>query len=158
MKIRPNTFWRVPIFCIISSWISYYVTVMIGGFFFTVKTVGADGVIEVSADPLRSAIFNGILFVIVLLIGGLWAFRNMSKPEIAISATIISAIYLAITIAQMCITDMPVSVGVSLARFQNWTGIVASFFLKLTNSFNVSVLLANFAPFLFVIFGKKSNK
>ena len=62
MKLRFNTLWRVPVFCIVFSWISYYLTIYIGGFFFTVKTIGADGITELSVDSVRSAIFNGLLF------------------------------------------------------------------------------------------------
>ena len=73
MKLRFNTLWRVPVFCIVFSWISYYLTFYIGGFFFTAKTVGAGGITQVSADPLRSAIFNGLLFLIVLLLDSIAA-------------------------------------------------------------------------------------
>ena len=156
MKLRVNTLWRVPVFCIVSSWISYYITVYLGGLFFTVKTVGVDGVMEVSADPLRSAIFNGLLFLAVLLVGGLWAFRAMTRAEIAVSAGIISAAYLAVVLAQLFSVSFPLTLSVKLAAFQNWTGILASFFMKLTDHFDLSVLLASFAPFLFVPFGRKS--
>lgn len=157
MKLRFNTLWRVPVFCIVFSWISYYLTVYIGGFFFTVKTVGADGITELSADPLRSAIFNGSLFLIVLLLGGLWAFRSMSKTEIAVSAAIISAVYLTVTLAQLYIPNFPLALSAKLAIIQNWTGTLSSFLLKLTDSFQLSVLLSNLAPFLFVPFGKKAT-
>lgn len=157
MKLRFNTLWRVPVFCIVFSWISYYLTVYIGGFFFTVKTVGADGITELSADPLRSAIFNGSLFLIVLLLGGLWAFRSMSKTEIAVSAAIISAVYLTVTLAQLYIPNFPLALSAKLAIIQNWTGTLSSFLLKLTDSFQLSALLSNLAPFLFVPFGKKAT-
>lgn len=156
MKLRFNTLWRVPVFCIVFSWISYYLTVYIGGFFFTVNTVGADGITQLSADPLRSAIFSGLLFLIVLLLGGLWAFRSMTKAEIGVSAAIASALYLAIVLAQLNISSFPLSLSIKLASFQNWTGTLSSFLLKLTNNFQLSVLLSNLAPFLFVPFGKKS--
>ena len=154
MKLRFNTLWRVPVFCIVFSWISYYITVYIGGFFFTVKTVGADGITQLSADPLRSAIFNGLLFLIVLLLGGLWAFRSMTKAEIGVSAAIASVIYLALALAQLYIPNFPLSLSVNLAMIQNWTGTLSSFLIKLTNNFQLSVLLSNLAPFLFVPFGK----
>lgn len=156
MKLRFNTLWRVPVFCIVFSWICYYLTVYIGGFFFAVKTVGADGITELSVDPLRSAIFNGSLFLIVLLLGGLWAFRSMTKTEITVSAAIISVIYFSIVVAQLYIPNFPIALSVKLAIFQKWTGTLSSFLIKLTNNFQISVLLSNLAPFLFVPFGKKS--
>ena len=52
MKLRPGTLWRVPVFCIIASWLSYYITIY-GGFLYVVRTTGADGAVEFSVDPLR---------------------------------------------------------------------------------------------------------
>ena len=88
MTIRPQTLWRVPVFCAVASAVSFFLTVYLGRFFFVVETTGADGVPVISADPLRSALFNGVLFVLVLLAGGLLAFRSMTRREIAVSAAI----------------------------------------------------------------------
>lgn len=155
MKMRLHTLWRVPVFCTAASWISFYFTVYFGRYFFVVKTVSADGVMQVSADPFRSAIFNGGLFLIVLLWGGLWAFQSMTKAEIAVSSAILSTIYLALSLIEIYLPGFPASLGAKLATFQNWSGILASFILRLTNHFNFSVLLSTLAPFLFVPFGKK---
>ena len=125
MNVRIRTLWKVPVYCVVASWISFYLTVYLGGFFFTVKTVGADGVTQVSADPIRSAIFNMALFLIVLLIGGLWAFRSMSKAEIAVSSAIASGIFLLIVLAQLYIPSFPISLSIRLAYIQNWTGTVS---------------------------------
>lgn len=157
MKLRIQTLWKVPVYCAISSWLSFYLTVYIGGFFFTVQTLGADGVTQVSADPIRSAIFNGVLFLIVLLVGGLWAFRSMTKAEVVLSAGIASGFYLLIILAQLHILKFPLSLSITLAYIQNWTGTLSSFLLKLTNNLTLSVILSSFAPLLFIPFGKKSN-
>ena len=155
MNVRIRTLWKVPVYCVVASWISFYLTVYLGGFFFTVKTVGADGVTQVSADPIRSAIFNMALFLIVLLIGGLWAFRSMSKAEIAVSSAIASGIFLLIVLAQLYIPSVPISLSIRLAYIQNWTGTVSSFLLKLTDNLTVSVILSSFSPMLFILFGRK---
>ena len=157
MNVRIRTLWKVPVYCVVASWISFYLTVYLGSFFFTVKTVGADGVTQVSADPIRSAIFNMALFLIVLLIGGLWAFRSMSKAEIAVSSAITSGIYLLIALAQLYILNFPLSLSVTLAYIQNWTGTVSSFLLKLTDNLTVSVILSSFSPMLFILFGRKTD-
>ena len=155
MNVRIRTLWKVPIYCVVASWISFYLTVYLGGFFFTVKTVGADGVTQVSADPIRSAIFNMALFLIVLLIGGLWAFRSMSNAEIAVSSAITSGIYLLIALAQLYIPSFPISLSIRLAYIQNWISIVSSLILKLTDNLTVSVILSSFSPMLFILFGRK---
>ena len=146
MKVRIQTLWKVPVYCAAASWISFYLTVYLGGFFFTVKTVGADGITQVSADPIRSAIFNAVLFLIVLLVGGLWAFRSMSKVEIAASSAITSGIFLLIVLSQLYIPSFPISLSIRLAYIQNWIGTVSSFLLKLTDNLTVSVILSSFSP------------
>ena len=157
MKIRTRTLWKVPVFCMAASWISFYVTVYIGGFFFTAQTVQPDGSIMLSADPVRSAIFNGALFLIVLLAGGLWAFRSMTKKEISASAGIASAMYLLIVLAQLFLPGFPLSASVLLAYIQNWTAILASFLLRLTDNLPLSTILSAFAPLLFIPFGINDN-
>ena len=117
MKLRPRTLWRVPVFCIIASWLSYYITIY-GGFLYVVRTTGADGAVEVSVDPLRSTIFQGVLFLAILLLGGLWAFRSMTKLEIAASAALISAVYLVVILLQLYLPGFPPALSVWLARFR----------------------------------------
>ena len=157
VKVRIQTLWKVPVYCAVSSWISFYLTVYLGGFFFTVRTVGADGVTQLSADPVRSVIFNGVLFLLVLLVGGLWAFRSMTKAEVVVSAGIASGIYLLIVLAQLYIPNFPLSLSITMAYIQNWTGTLSSFLLKLTDNLTLSVILSSFAPLLFVPFGRKSH-
>lgn len=156
MYIRLHTLWRVPVFCLISSYVSFYVTAYLGGAFFVVQTVGADGVTNVSADPVRSAIFDAALFLIVLALGGLWAFRTMTRAEIAASAGIISAVYLIVVVLQLTLPSFPLSLSVQLAKFFNWTGTVSSWLLRLTDHLAFSTIAACFAPLLFIPFGRKT--
>ena len=91
-----------------------------------------------------------------LLLGGLWAFRSMTKAEIGVSAAIASAVYFVVVLAQLYIPSFPLSLSLKLAMIQNWTGTLSSLLITLTSNFQLSVLLSNLAPFLFVPFGKKS--
>ena len=155
MKLRPRTLWRVPVFCIIASWLSYYITIY-GGFLYMVRTTGADGAVEVSVDPLRSTIFQGVLFLAILLLGGLWAFRSMTKLEIAASAALISAVYLVVILLQLYLPGFPPALSVWLAPFQNWKGILSSLLLRFIN-FHLALAASAFAPFLFVPFGRRQK-
>ena len=155
MKLRPGTLWRVPVFCIIASWLSYYITIY-GGFFYVVRTTGADGAVEVSVDPLRSTLFQGVLFLAILLLGGLWAFRSMTKLEIAASAALISALYLVVILLQLYLPGFPPALSVWLAPFQNWKGILSSLLLRFIN-FHLALAASAFAPFLFVPFGRRQK-
>lgn len=155
MKLRPGTLWRVPVFCIIASWLSYYITIY-GGFLYMVRTTGADGAVEVSVDPLRSTLFQGVLFLAILLLGGLWAFRSMTKLEIAASAALISAVYLVVILLQLYLPGFPLALSVWLAPFQNWKGILSSLLLRFMN-FHLALAASAFAPFLFVPFGRRQK-
>ena len=152
-----HTLWRVPLYCAVAGWVGYYISVYLGGFFFTVQTMGADGIIQLSADPVRSAVFHGVLFLATLLIGGLLVFRSMTRREIALSAAITAAIYLTIVLAQLYLPDFPLSLSFSLAKVQNWTGTISSLFRTLTGNLSLSVILASFSPLLFIPFGQRAT-
>lgn len=156
MKLRIKTLWKVPVYCIIASWISFYVTVYLGGFFFAEQAVDAEGVIHLSADPVRSAVFHGVLFLMILFTGGLWAFRSMTKKEIAVSATIMCVIYLLIDLVQIMTPYF--STSLIFAYIQNWTSTPASILFSLTDNLPSSAILSSFAPLLFIPFGKKTAK
>lgn len=157
MKVRVRTLWKVPVYCAVSSWISFYITVYLGGLFFIVKTVGADEVTQISADPVRLMIFDGALFLIVLLVGGLWVLRSMTKKEIAVSAGITSAIYLLIVLAQLYIPSFPLSLSINVGYIQNWTGTINSWLFHITDNLTFSAILSCFTPMLFALFGKRPN-
>ena len=155
MKVRKQTLWRVPVYCLIASWLSFYVTVYLGRFFFVVTTVGEDGVVVGSIDQVRSGIFNGVLFLIVLLLGGLWAFRSMTRAEIAVSAGIMTVLYLILVGLQLALPQFPTSLIFPVATIQHWSGALTSLLLKVTGQLSVSAILACLAPLLFIPFGRK---
>lgn len=155
MKVRKQTLWRVPIYCLIASWLSFYVTVYLGRFFFVVTTVGEDGVVVGSIDQVRSGIFNGVLFLIVLLLGGLWAFRSMTRAEIAVSAGIMTVLYLILVGLQLALPQFPTSLIFPVATIQNWSGTLTSLLFKVTGQLTVSAVLACLTPLLFIPFGRK---
>lgn len=154
--LRIQTLWKVPVFCFVASWISFYATVYLGRFFFVVQEMGEDGVIQVSADPVRSAVFSAVLFLIVLLLGGLWAFRNMTKKEIAVSAAIMTAVYLLLDLVQILVPNY--STSLFFAYIQNWTATPASFLFSLTDNLAASAIVSSFSPLLFILFGKKPKE
>ena len=155
MKLQTKNLWKVPVYCGVASWISFYITVYLGQFFFVVKEIGIDGVICVSEDPVRLAIFNGVLFLIVLLTGGIWVFRNMSKQEIIDSSAIASAIYLLIALCQLMMKGFPFFL--ILTYIQNWISVPNSFIYSLTDNLAISAIISSFSPLLFIPFGRKRN-
>lgn len=156
MGIRWTTLWRVPVFCAVAGWACFWLTVY-GGFFYVVQTPGADGVTNVSVDPLRSELFSGALFLAVLLLGGLWFFRSMTKKEIAVSAGCAVLIYLAAVLWQIAHPTDYSAFNMWLVEIQQWNATVASWLYQLTDSNYFSAAASSFTPLLFIPFGKKSH-
>lgn len=146
--------WKVPVYCAVSSWISFYLTVYLGRFFYVVQTVAEDGTIHVSADPVRSTIFSVVLFLAVFLLGGLWFFRNMTKAEIALSAGIASVLYLLLVLAQLLLPPLAGNLLLAISIFQDFVSHPTSLLFKLTGQLPLSAILGSFTPLLFVPFGK----
>ena len=153
MNVRLNTLWRVPVFYLCASWISFYLTVYLGSFYL-VKTTGADGVTEVSIDPIRSAILDLVLLLAVLLLGGLWACRGMTKLEIFFSAIIVFVPFLIINRSPFLL-EIPMSLRVIFDKLNYLSNLVYSPLVLLTDNFNFSVLISDFTPFLYIPFGRK---
>ena len=156
MAIRKNLLWNVPVYCLAVSWLCYWLTILLGRYIYVVKTVGADGVISASIDPVRSTLFSLVLFLIFLLIGGLWVFRTMTKQEIALSAGIISMFYLIITLLEITVPGFPTSISLIFAKFIYWPGILYSLAFELVGPTPLLLAAACFAPMLFIPFGKKN--
>ena len=154
--IRKNPLWNVPVYCLAASWLCYWITVLLGRYIYVVRTVGADGVVNATIDPVRSMLFNTVLFLSVLLIGGLWALRGMTKKELALSAGIISMVYLFITVLEVCLPGFPVSLNLFFAKFMDWPGILYAMGFELFGPAPLLLYASCFAPMLFVLFGKSS--
>ena len=156
MKLRPGTLWRVPVYCTVASLIVWYLTIYLGAHFFVVTAPGADGIPQISLDPLRSDLFDGAMFLIVFLLGGLWAFRSMTRAEIAVSAAILSAIYFVVVLGELYLSSFPPSFSIRFAMFTTWKSFVSSIIFRLIDQPALAALIPQLSPFLFVLFGRRS--
>lgn len=151
---------RVPVLCLAGSWVGFYLTVYLGRFFFVVKTMGEDGIPVISADPVRSSIFSLVLFFLILVIGGLFLLRSMTKKEIALSAAIISGVYLILTVVQINFQLYfgNINGNALLSIFQTWPNTLTKILCQITgNATILFTFLCCFSPFLFVFFGKSKE-
>ena len=155
MKNFPKSWWRVPVYCMAAGIVTFWVTVLIGGRLFAVTGMGTDGIPTISVDPLRSAIFNGVLFAAVLLIGGLWFLKGMTKRDIAVSAAIASLMYLLLVAFQVFMPTVAGQFVIQITHLQNWIAIPGTLVTQLTRNVKVGIWLTNLTPFLFLLFGKK---
>ena len=82
MKMRRRTLWRVPVYCVIASILSYYLTFVLSFLYIdTDVSVNAEGAIETMINPVRSAVLEGALFLAVLMVGGFCFFQSMTKKS-----------------------------------------------------------------------------
>lgn len=107
--------------------------------------------------PTRCAAhcFKSRCFFLVLLLGGLWAFRSMTRREIACSAALLILPMLAIVLAQLFLPGFPLKVSVFLSPFYNWSGSLSSLLMRCSLPLPVATIIAQFAPLLFVPFGRR---
>ena len=155
MKMRRRTLWRVPVYCVIASILSYYMTIALSFLYIdTDVSVDAEGAIETMINPVRSATMDGTIFLAVVLVVGFWFFRSMTRKEIAISAAIMSAIYLVFAIWEIWLPT-PFPLWLVIIQIQDWISHLSSVLIWLTESLLLPcTFLSCFAPFLFVLFGK----
>ena len=152
--------WKVPVLCLAGSWVGFYLSVYMQRFFFLVKTVGENGIPEISVDPVRSSIFSWVLFFLILVAGGLFLLRGMTKKEIALSADIISGVYLILTVVQINFQLYfgNINGNALLSIFQTWPNTLTKILCQITgNATILFTFLCCFSPFLFVFFGKSKE-
>lgn len=154
MNVRKQTLWRVPAYCLITSCLSFYVTVYLGDAFFMVRTMDESGLLTTNVNIVRYVLFNSALFLIVLLLGGLWAFRSMTRVEIAVSAGIMTVVYLIILGIQMSLPQFPTATFI-IAIFQTWPGILSHLLALVTGPHILLAVTCFLAPLLFIPFGRK---
>ena len=97
------------------------------------------------------------MFLLVLLIGGLWAFQSMTKAEIAASAAIAIAVKLALS-AWLQTDDVQAGIplALTLIKLLNWFSDFSVLLYWPGQNPEVSSLLSSLAPLLFIPFGRKT--
>jgi len=155
MKIRKNTYWRVPLFCIAAGVITFNAVVYLIGRFMIVTLPGG----AVTTDSTRMLIAYGAIFILTLIVGGVFFFRNMTRKEIFYSASIIVALSLIVVLIQWAfnVTTGPIAVFYMYAsQAFEWSSIIPLLLFRVNGNLWLGALIGSLAPYLFILFGKKS--
>lgn len=83
-----KSWWKVPLYCIIASWLCFQIETRFLARF-TLKAL-PDGTITVNYT--RWMIMSGMVFIIVLVVGGRTLFHNMTYKELFCSSSILVAL------------------------------------------------------------------
>ena len=148
-----KTWWRVPVYCLAASWICFQLELRLM-LRFAIVTL-PDG--SISSGNTRALIIYGVMFLAVLLIGGLTSFRKISRRELLISALLMVVLNAVVTLIAYKIQGM---FALYWSELTEWSVFIPQLFYRLGVDIEnpLPEFLRCLAPLLFVPFGKKTGK
>lgn len=156
VRIRRNVLWTVPAFCIVAGIIAFNLYVRLFGRF-TLLTL-PDG--SITADNGKVLLIHGIILVVSILVGGL-CFRGMTRKEIFLSGTILVLFRLLLIAVRWFMGSAAGSLGfafIYLSILSEWSHVISGLIFSISGSLWQGALVEAFAPYLFILFGKKEGQ
>ena len=153
-----DSWWKVPLYCAAAGWISYQIKIRLGPFLAMTRLSDGDSV-TVALDQTRWMLLSAVLFLAVLLAGGLGFFRRMTRQELFASSTVLVVWNVASGLLTTFLSGsgILVSAALFLAQLEDWRSI----FSQLASAAGLSHWLGAAAgwasPWLFVLFGRSSD-
>ena len=159
-EIVKRVWWKVPLYCVIAGFISWYLMVGYIGRLAIVRL--PDGTITTNNNIWM--LLSGILFVVVLLLGGLLFFRKMTRKELLYSATVMFVLNAIMGIVSYLLPSN--SITFFFVEIAEWYSFIPQLFYsfitqlayKLRGNSAIAwiVSVVDWATvYLFVLFGKK---
>ena len=147
-----RVWWKVPLYCVIAGFISWYLMVGYIGRLAIVRL--PDGTITTNNNIWM--LLSGILFVVVLLLGGLLFFRKMTRKELLYSATVMFVLNAIMGIVSYLLPSS--SITFFFVEIAEWYSFIPQLFYKLGGTSAIAWIgsVVGWATvYLFVLFGKK---
>ena len=151
MKSAAKSFWKLPVYCLVMGWVCFELKVRVLSRF-TVIT-GPGGAIESSS--IRSLIVSGILFLIVVQLGGYAFCDRMSRREVTISAAVLAVLTAALDLVSH-FTNSPIAYY--WAMCSEWSRFISQIVYRIIPNEWVSAIVGWFTPFVFVPYGMRIKK
>jgi hypothetical protein len=152
MKKAWKAWWKVPLYCIVASWICFQLEVRLLGRWAIVTL--PDG--SISADNTRWMIMSAVLFFIIVCIGGFLFFRKMTRKEIFCSASVLVVLNIVLGIFTHVMQRRFIDFTMLWSELTEWDGIFSQILLQLgLNDWISAVMIWVFPPYIFLLFGKK---
>lgn len=150
--------WKVPLYCLLASWLGLLAeSILAGAFALETLPNGA-----YTINPTRWTILSCILFLAVLLLGGIRYFRKMNRKEIFLSASVMVGVNLVVGILITYV--LPIGMWSFLwSACTEWTAAISEIFGEASArpEFSLQRLISDvlrwLAPYLFVLFGKSEE-
>jgi len=152
MKVRIGQLWKVPLFCLAAGYLSFYVYVFfISRFGVTVLPDGSYTTNQLVTTLFSFLLFGGTLFT------GHYLFRNMTRKEVFLSASILVVFHLIVQTLQLVSSnyDLTFRIGLYMTYATEWCRIISILIHSVTNNVWIGAFVICFAPYLFVIIKRK---
>ena len=145
-----KTWWKVPLYCIIASWICCQLELHLLGRWALITL--PDG--SISSNNTRWLIMSACLFVLVVVIGGVFIFRKMSRREVLVSSLVLVGFNI---VTGLLGRAVPL-ISIYWAYFAEWQSVVSQLLLFVTdNQWIHNMVFWIVPPLVFVPFGKKEQ-
>jgi len=146
-----KTWWKVPLYCIIASWICFQLKVR---FLMRWAIVTLpDG--SISADRTRSLLLDAGLFLIIVAVGGFFFFRKMTHKELFCSASALAVLNIVFGLIGYKMQGM---FAVCFVELTEWDSFISSLLIRITqNIWICTVIEWVLSPYIFVLFGRKET-
>ena len=146
-----KTWWKVPLYCIVASWVSFQLETILGRW--TLVTL-PDG--SLTTDFTRWRIVEAVLLAAIVCVGGFLFFRRMTRKEIFFSASVLVVFNVA---AGFITSQMQPVASVYFGWMTGWSGVVSSLLFSLTQKpWLASIVQWVLPPYIFGLFGRKDEK
>lgn len=147
-----KSWWKVPLYCIVASWICFQLEVRFLGRWAIVTL--PDGTI--TSDNTRWMIMSAIVFLAVVCIGGFLFFRKMTRKEIFCSASVLVALNIVLGIFTYATQRTFTFFAMLWSELTEWDSVFSQILLQLNlNEWVSAVIIWVLPPYIFLLFGKK---
>lgn len=147
-----KTWWRVPLYCLIASWICWQINIHLVSRIASV--ILPDGTISV--DHTIYMIISGVLFFTVIVVGGIYFFRKMTRKELFCSASVLVCFNIVFGLISYKVQGMMV---IYWSELSSWSVFVSELLIAIgLNIWIITIISWVLPPYVFMFFGKRNSE
>ena len=149
---QPNEWWKVPLYCMVASWICFQLEIRFLGRWAIVTL--PDG--SISSDNTRWMLMSAGLFLAVVCIGGFFLFRKMTRKEIFFSSSALVALNIVLGIFTYLTQRIFTSFAMLWSELSEWASVFPQIAFQFgLNEWLSAAIVWILPPYIFLLFGKK---
>ena len=147
-----KSWWKIPLYCIVTSWICFQLEIRLLGRWAIITL--PDG--SISSDNTRWMIICAILFIVVVCIGGFLFFHKMTHKEIFLSASILAVLNIVLGVFTYLTQRTFPAFTMLWSELTEWDSVFSQILFRLgLNEWLSAVIIWVLPPYVFLLFGKE---